>query len=64
MNIEHYSNYIQNCSFKMTLGTTISNLFTMKYGIIPNDVYEATVNLEGYPPVKGLPLIPLIDLDK
>ena len=30
---------------------------------IPNDVYEATVNLEGYPPVKGLPLIPLIDLD-
>ncbi|QIC60259.1 DUF3987 domain-containing protein [Acinetobacter schindleri] len=63
MNIEYYSNYIQNCSFKMTLGTTISNLFTMKYGIIPNDVYEATVNLEGYPPVKGLPLIPLIDLD-
>lgn len=63
MNNAKYSSYIENCTKKIESGSNLAVNFNLQYGVVPNDFFEAFIDLDDYPPVKGLAVSPLTDIN-
>ena len=63
MNNIEYSSYIENCTKKIEGGSNLAINFNLQYGVVPNDFFEAVIDIDDYPPVKGLAVSRLLDLN-
>ncbi len=63
MNNAKYSSYIENCTKKIESGSNLAINFNLQYGVVPNDFFEAFIDIDDYPPVKGLAVSPLTDIN-
>ncbi|MDM1310832.1 MULTISPECIES: YfjI family protein [Acinetobacter] len=62
-NSTNASNYFEYDSIVIQQGSEIANAMNRIYGIVPKEFKRATRNLENYPNLENMPVIPLIDLN-
>lgn len=57
------ADYFEYDSTVIQQGSETANAMNIKYGIVPKEFKKATRNLENYPNLENMPVIPLVDLN-